>query len=134
MSDTVRIVAFRQPVAFFEPHFWRPPLNVYETELGLQFVAELAGVSQDDIQVLVQPAKVTIQGTRQLSTPDGLARIHRLEIAGGPFKVEIPLSMSVDPEQAQAQYSDGLLVVWLPFARQAVQHVVVIQPVQGGAR
>ena len=133
-ASAFRVVAIRQPSAFFEPQFWRPSLNIYETELGLQVVAELAGASLEDIQVLVQPAKVVIQGTRRLGTPDGLARIHRLEIAGGPFKVEMPLSAPVDPEQTQAQYTDGLLVIWLPFARQTVQRVVVIQPVQGGAR
>jgi HSP20 family molecular chaperone IbpA len=138
MSNTqqtaIRIVAIRQPFALFELRPWRPPLNIYETEQGIQLVAELSGIAPDDLHLQVHPTHVQIHGTRHLATPAGLRRIQRMEIASGPFQVEIPLATPIDPDRAEAQYRNGLLDIWLPFAGQAVQRVVVIHLGEGDAR
>ena len=129
-----RIVAIRQPFALFESHAWRPQLNIYETEQGIRLIAEIAGVSMDDLYVHVRPASILIRGTRQIAIPPGLRGIQRMEIASGPFQVEVPLATPVAPDRVEAQYANGLLDVWLPFAPQATQRVVVIPLGQGGAR
>src|SRR5262245_13359202 len=138
MSNTqqtaFRIVAIRQPYALFELRHWRPPLNIYETEQGIQLIAELAGIAVDDLHVQVHPTLVQIQGTRQMTPPPGLRRIQRMEIASGPFQIEIPLATPIDPDRAEAYYGNGLLNIWLPFASQAVQRVVVIHLGEGGAQ
>jgi HSP20 family molecular chaperone IbpA len=133
-QSSIRIVAIRQPFALFEHRPWRPALNIYETEQGIQFIAELAGIALDDLQVQVHPTHVQIRGTRQLAAPPELRRIQRMEIASGPFQVEIPLATPIDPNRAEAHYGNGLLNIWLPFAHQAIQHVVVIRLGEGGAR
>jgi HSP20 family protein len=133
-QTAIRIVAIRQPFALFEYRPWRSPLNIYETEQGIQLVAELAGIALDDLHVQVHPTNVQIRGTRQMAPPPGLRRIQRMEIASGPFQVEIPLTTPIDPDRAEAQYGNGLLEIWLPFAHQATQRVVVIQLGEAGAR
>lgn len=133
-QTAIRIVAIRQPFALFEHRPWRPPLNIYETEQGIQLVADLAGIALDDLHVQVHPTHVQIRGTRQMATPAGLRRIQRMEIASGPFQVEIPLATPIDPDRAEAQYRNGLLNIWLPFARQAIQRVVVIRLEEGDVR
>jgi len=65
--SAIRIVAIRQPFAVFEHRPWRPPLNIYETEQGLQLIVELAGIALDDLHVHVYSTNVRIQGTRQLA-------------------------------------------------------------------
>src|SRR5262245_37714999 len=132
-QTAIRIVAIRQPFALFENRPWRPPLNIYETEQGIQLVAELAGIALDDLQVQVHPINVQIRGTRQLAAPPGLRRIQRMEIASGPFQVDIPLAVPIDPDRTEARHGNGLLDIWLPFASQAVQRVVVIRLGEGGA-
>jgi HSP20 family protein len=133
-KSAIRIVAIRQPFALFEHRPWRPPLNIYETEQGILLVAELAGIVLDDLQVHVHPTHVQILGTRQIATPAALRRILRMEIASGPFQTEIPLATPIDPDRAEAQYRNGLLDIWLPFAHQSIQRVVVIRLGEGGAR
>jgi HSP20 family protein len=133
-KTAIRIVAVRQPFALFEHRHWRPPLNIYETEQGIQMIAELAGVALDDLQVHVHPSNVQIQGTRQVAAPAGLRRIQRMEIVSGPFQVEVPLTTPIDPDRAEARYGNGLLDIWLPFANHVAQRVVVIQLGEGGAR
>jgi len=54
-----------------------------------------------------------------------------MESASGPFQVEVPLAMPTDPDRAEAQYVNGLLNIWLPFANQAIQRVVVIRLGEG---
>ena len=125
--SAIRILAIRQPFALFEPRPWRPPLNIYETQQGLLLVAELAGVNADDLHIHVQPISVQIRGARQLETPVRLIRVQRMEIASGPFQIEVPLSAAIDPERTEAQYGEGLLDIWLPFAYQPSQRVVVIR-------
>src|SRR5690242_18039672 len=97
-QSAIRIVAIRQPFALFEPRPWRPPMNIYETEQGIQLVAELAGIALDNLNVQVHPTNVQIQGTRQVPTPSGLRRIQRMEIASGPFQVDVPLTTPIDPD------------------------------------
>jgi HSP20 family molecular chaperone IbpA len=133
-QSTFRIVAIRQPFAVFELRPWRPQLNIYETEQGTQLIAELAGVAPDDLHLQVHPTAVEIHGTRQIATPPGLRRIQRLEIASGPFRIEVSLTTPIDPEHAEARYTNGLLDIRLPFARQSTQRVVVIRLGEGGAR
>jgi HSP20 family protein len=133
-SSTIRIVAIRQPFALFESRPWRPPLNIYETDHGIRLVAELAGIDLDDLSVQVHPTNVQIRGMRQVAPPAGLRRIQRIEITSGPFQVEVPLATPIDPDRTEANYRNGLLDIWLPFAQQVIQRVVVIRPGEGGAR
>ena len=129
--STIRIVAIRQPYAQFEQRAWHPPFNIYESDQGIQIVVELAGVTLDELHVYVHPNSVQIQGTRHMLPPPGLRRVLRMEIVSGPFLVELPLTSAVDPERAEAQYTNGLLDLRLPFADQPLQRVVVIQLGEG---
>jgi len=129
----IRIVAIRQPFALFESRPWRPPLNIYETDHGIKLVADLAGISIDDLSVQVHPTNVHISGMRQVMPPADLRRIQQIEITSGPFQVEVPLATSVDPDRSEANYANGLLDIWLPFAQQVIQRVVVIRPGEVGS-
>ena len=131
---TIRIVAIRQPFALFESRPWRPPLNIYETDHGIKLVADLAGISLDELSVQVHPTNLQISGMRQVAPPAGLRRIQRIEITSGPFQVEVPLATPIDPDRTQANYANGLLDIWLPFTQQVIQRVVVIRPGEVGSR
>jgi HSP20 family molecular chaperone IbpA len=130
---TIRIVAIRQPFALFESRPWRPPLNMYETDHGIKLVADLAGISLDELSVQVHPTNLQISGMRQVAPPAGLRRIQRIEITSGPFHIEVPLATPIDPDRSEAHYANGLLDIWLPFAQQVIQRVVVIRPGEVGS-
>ena len=123
---SIRILRVRQPYAQFEVRPWAPQLNLFEAEHAFVLVAELAGINPASVQIDVHPALVVIRGVRHLALPQRLRRLHRIEIAGGPFQVAVPLDPPVDPEQASARYTDGLLEVVLPFARDTGQGRIVI--------
>jgi HSP20 family protein len=131
-QQSIRVIAVRQPYAAFEVRPWRPPLNVYETDGGIMLVADLAGVDPAELHIHIHPGMVAVHGTRRLAAPEGLRRVHRMEIAAGPFELEVPLAATVDPEGAQARYADGLLEVWLPLAPRPADQVVVVRIERGG--
>lgn len=134
MSDPkrpIRVIALRQPFVAFEARPWRPPLNVYETERGVVLLVDLAGVNPADLHVHVTPNLIAVHGTRQLPTPPGLRRVHRLEIGAGRFEVEVPLAALIDPDRAEGRYRDGLLEIGVPYAERPTESVVVIR-IQGG--
>lgn len=133
-SAAIRIMTLRQTYASFQARPWDPPLNLYETDVGVELVAELAGVRPADLEIHVHPLRVTFSGVRQLAVPPGLRRVEQMEIVSGPFQVELALARPVDPERAEARYNAGLLELRVPFAQQTIQRVVVVPINEGGTR
>ena len=126
---SIRILQMRQQYVQFELHPWAPPLNLFELDHAFVIVAELAGVNPASLQINVRPTLLIIRGVRQLELPQGLRRLHRLEIAAGSFQITTSLDLPVDPDQTTAHYRDGLLEVTLPFARKPGQDRLII-PIQ----
>lgn len=124
------VFTIRYPYVIFEQRPWQPFINVCETDQSVVIIAELAGVDPQHVQIDVEPNLVRIQGGRQVSPPAHMQRLHRMEIASGPFQIEVPLNIPVDPERAESRYNQGLLEVILPLARRPAQRVVI--PVTDG--
>lgn len=87
---------------------WRPPADVYETHSTIAIRVELAGVEQDELDVLLFEDAVVVEGTRRLPT-EAPGVYHAAQIRQGPFRLELPLPVPIDPEQVQARYERGLL-------------------------
>lgn len=94
---------------------WRPPADVFETSEGLFVRAELAGVSDDDVEVALYADTLVIEGVRSLDPLPSGARFHRAEIRYGQFRLEVPLPCPVDADRATARLERGFLTVQLPL-------------------
>ncbi len=100
---------------------WLPAVNVYETASNCIVIAELPGISPDELTLEVEQDGRTllISGTRlaslRLTTPpERRVRCHQLEIVSGRFERRVALPCSVDAAGATAELRDGLLQVALP--------------------
>jgi HSP20 family protein len=93
---------------------WRPPIEVYETTDALIVMAELAGMTEDAMQVSVDDAIVSIRGERLPHCDDARRSTHEMSISYGPFAADVFLPFAVDSERASARYEQGLLRVELP--------------------
>jgi len=93
-------------------HKWRPPTDVYENEEAIIIRVEIAGMRDSEFSITLNDRVLTIEGVR----PDQLERraYHQMEIRFGEFKSEVALSVPVDSQVVQAEYSDGILRVVLP--------------------
>jgi HSP20 family protein len=91
---------------------WHPPTDVYETEDSLVVKMEIAGMRDEDLEVVVQSNLLMISGARS----DSLERkaYHQMEIPFGRFSVSIELPVRVNTDNASAEYKDGFLTIQFP--------------------
>lgn len=101
------------------PGRWRPEADAYETATSVEITVDLAGVREDDFEVLVFEDVLVVEGRRQLPACHDEAVYHAAGIRQGPFEVALPLPAAVDPERVEARYDRGLLHITLPKRAEA---------------
>ena len=100
---------------FCEP-FMEPPVDIYQTDTDVVIQMEIAGISEEEVELEVEGSTLVIHGERKplSGRPD---RVYsQLEISQGPFRRELILPVPVTPERAQSSYKDGVLEIVLPKA------------------
>jgi len=94
---------------------WSPPTDVYETDDAYAVRVEIAGMREDDFEVVVENNTLLISGNRP-DIPERRA-YHQMEIRFGKFATAIGLPGPVDIDHAVAQYADGFLTISLPKSK-----------------
>jgi HSP20 family protein len=122
----------KPPIAQFARQVWEPALDVYETDDEIVIIAELAGIEEDDLEIIVDRDKFTIRGER-MNIGFGIKRTYyQMEIASGPFERAISLPVAVVTRGIKATYSNGLVEVILPKIKDERTHKVNIKIIEGG--
>lgn len=93
---------------------WSPPCNLYDSGEALRVLVEIAGVSRDSLDLVIEEERLILRGSRTLCPDQICGNYVQMEIASGDFELELPLCCPVDAEEAQAWYQDGFLQVVLP--------------------
>ena len=75
----------KPPSVHFAPGMWEPSIDVYETEGEVVVLVELAGVSQDEIEVIIDDNTLVIRGKRKGIQLRSKATYYQMEIQRGPF-------------------------------------------------
>ena len=70
---------------------WEPPVDLYETAVGLTLCVALPGVAANELEVLLERGDVIVRGERAFPVQYQRAIIYRLEIPYGPFERRIAL-------------------------------------------
>ncbi|WP_437206783.1 Hsp20/alpha crystallin family protein [Planctomicrobium sp. SH664] len=102
------------PAAENAPEKWvrTPPIDIFETDVGLVLRADLPGVTGDGLELQVQDNRLTLLGRVNSPAPEGQL-IHQ-EYHIGDFLRSFILSDDVDHEQITAKLTNGVLEVVLP--------------------
>ncbi len=100
---------------------WQPPCDVLETGSEWIVKAEIAGLEEDQFDVLLYEDGLVLEGRRPWGAPAAGAdvRVHAAEIRHGPFRLALRLPGAIDREGANVSYERGMLVVRLPKTRNA---------------
>jgi HSP20 family molecular chaperone IbpA len=93
-----------------------PPVDIYETSDGLTLVADLPGVSREDLSVDVKDDVLTIQGRAKHALP---ADPTYAEFELVNFFRQFQLSDAVDINRITAELKHGVLTLHLPKAEAA---------------
>lgn len=87
---------------------WKPPADLYETDDTYVVKVELAGVSEEDLDVSVYTDAIVVEGVRPIGVT-GEVRYHTAEIRYGPFRLEVAFPTPINRERVSAQYESGFL-------------------------
>lgn len=79
---------------------------------------DIPGVDSDSIDLDIERNVLTVTAERQSRTREDVEVIAE-ERATGKFRRQVMLSDNLDPDAAQAQYTNGVLTVRIPVAEKA---------------
>jgi HSP20 family protein len=96
------------------PSVWRPAADVAESEDAITVLVELAGVDEDDMEIVLHDDALVIEGHRHADGVERDAVYHAVEIRQGEFRLEVPLPASIVDDDVDATLERGLLRVRLP--------------------
>ena len=90
----------------------RPSVEVTERDDEIRVTAEVPGMSEKDVELLLEDGVLTLRGERRSENEDqdrGWS-----ERWYGRFERRIPLPAGVDEGKARADFRDGVLTITLP--------------------
>jgi HSP20 family protein len=107
---------------------WTPTVEISERDGKYRILAELPGLSPDEVRVEVEDDALILQGERQVEQEATEGGVRRSERQFGFFYRRIPLPEGADPEQAKAKFHDGILEITIPVPdRQAKRRQIQIE-------
>ncbi len=98
---------------------WHPTIDVYNRADDVVVELELPGIKVKDVNIFVEEDHLMVEGTRSRSGAYKKEDQYYLERAFGGFHRVIHLPVSVDPDNAKATYSEGVLGITLPKTTRA---------------
>ena len=111
MSDNKQVTR-----ATVEPDLQRavpPAVDVFEDASGITLLADMPGVSRDQLELKVEGDALLIEGSVQPRTPDGLEAIYA-EVRVPRYRRSFTLSRELDTTRIEANLKDGVLSLRIP--------------------
>jgi HSP20 family protein len=96
-----------------------PSMDVEETDKEYRVTAELPGLEERDVEVLLQDGLLTVRGEKKIET-EARNRTYS-ERYYGRFERQITLDRDVDDSAVTATFKNGVLTVRVPKSAQAVE-------------
>ena len=96
-----------------------PALDVSETDKEYRVSVELPGMTKDDIEITVGGGRLTVGGEKREHKKVQKEGSVRVERAYGSFSRTIALPASVDEEEVDAGFKNGVLTIRLRKTAQA---------------
>lgn len=102
-----------------------PRTNLYDNGDALQMIAEVPGLSKEDLSIRIQGNYLELSGTRKSDAPEGYTT-HRAERPTATFSRSFTLPADVDTDKIEAVLTDGILSLVLPKAEAAKPKQITI--------
>ena len=96
-----------------------PPVDIFEDDTGITVLADLPGVSRDQLGVRVDGDSLIIEATATgIAVPQGLELVYS-EAQFPAYRRQFTLSRELDPTRIEAALKDGVLRLTIPKAEEA---------------
>jgi HSP20 family protein len=96
-----------------------PRVDVSETDSEYEVTAELPGLEDKDVEVLLNDNVLTIRGEKKFEREEKRKDYHLSERSFGSFRRSVPLPAEVQEDKVEARFKNGVLTVRLPKSQQA---------------
>jgi len=98
---------------------WSPSVDVYENDREIVVKAEVPGVEPEDLDVTCTEDALVIRGESRREEDRDEGGWHRSERRIGRFERQIPLPPGARPDDAQANFRNGVLELRIPKSEEA---------------
>ena len=92
---------------------WNPSADVYRAPEGWIVKLDLAGVSCDDLELVLRDSVLTIRGCRRDTHYREGFVYHQMEITYSRFEKQIQFPSAIEGASVARDYSDGFLIIKL---------------------
>ena len=96
---------------------YTPAVDIYETQDDLVLLADLPGVTKQDLTIKLDDEILTIEGAAQASAAPGQQLLN--EYASGTLYRQFTVGEAIDREKIDASLKNGVLELVLPKAEKA---------------
>jgi HSP20 family protein len=94
-----------------------PNLEVSETENEVRVTAELPGLEEKDVEILLNDGMLTLRGEKKSETEDKSRQFS--ERFYGRFERQMALGPEVEQDKVAASFKNGVLTITLPKSERA---------------
>ncbi len=107
---------------------WSPAVDVIEEDDLVIIRGNLPGMKKDEIDLAITDNVLTIRGEKKQESEVKKGRYRRIERSYGYFERAVPLPASVDADQVEASYRDGVLEIKVPKLEESRPKKIEIKP------
>ncbi len=110
--------SFRYESSFSMPS---PAMDITEDDTSYKLAAELPGMSEKDIEVVVSSGTLTLKGEKKQEKEQKEKNFYLSERSYGSFQRSFYIPEGVDPDKIAADFSKGVLTITMPKTAKAVE-------------
>lgn len=103
-----------------------PRIDVAETDSAVEVTAELPGIDEKDVEVVLRDDLLTIKGEKKSEREEKKKDYHLVERSFGSFSRSIRLPFEADSETVKANFAKGVLKVSIAKPAQVKEKTVKI--------
>lgn len=106
-----------------------PKCNIIDTTEDVQVIAEIPGLTKDDVNIKVESGVMTISGKQSAMTKKGEAKqikYIRRELKHSSFKRSFELGDTLDPSKISAKFENGILNITIPKKEESLPKTIDI--------
>ena len=98
-----------------------PDIDIRENDKEIILEAELPGIDEKDIDILVRDGVLSLRGEKKSERDDKKDNFHLVERSYGSFERSFRLPDSADEAQIKADFNKGVLRIVVPKRAEAVK-------------
>ncbi|RMF57924.1 MAG: Hsp20/alpha crystallin family protein [Calditrichaeota bacterium] len=110
-----------------ELDYWKPRVDIRESENELMFIMELPGVSKEDVHIYFEDGYLKVEGERKAEEQTNGVQYLRRERSYGKFARRFKINTRIDTDGIEARFDNGLLMIRLPKAAEEKPHKIEIK-------